>query len=171
MSDEAKASVARKFKIYLAKMCAMDAHSKQKYGKHPYQYHLDGVVENIKKFDINDEKKDHCCVVGYLYDTLEDTDITEEEISIKFGETVLRDVRALTKPKGKFYPEYIESLLKEASEEALLVKLADLEFNMEHSERRMKDENRNFKHMFEKYGLAKMLITKHMRENYGNRIL
>lgn len=158
--------------LHKAKLHASFAHRSQKYGTNPYMYHLVGVVNNINKlFDLDEEQRRHCCVVGYLHDVLEDTDTSEEFLLENFGDRVLRDVRALTKPNGMFYPKYIKRLIEDGSLEALVVKLADLEFNMEQSETRMKSENRNFKHMFEKYGLAKMLIIGTISERNETRIL
>jgi (p)ppGpp synthase/HD superfamily hydrolase len=49
--------------------------------------------------------QDHIIAAGILHDTLEDTDTTAEEIQERFGENILRIVRAESEDKSKPWKE------------------------------------------------------------------
>ena len=65
-----------------AKEFAIKAHGNQKYGKLPYEYHLQQVVSKLmlwrdfNAFPITDEY----IAVAWLHDVLEDTDVSCEQI-------------------------------------------------------------------------------------------
>ena len=86
----------------------------------PYIYHPIHVAEQM-----NDENS---IVVALLHDVMEDTDTTEQElIDMGFGETIIKALKILTKPKDMDYLEYIKEVNK--NDLAKKVKLADLNHN------------------------------------------
>ena len=62
-----------------ARTFALRAHGAQMYGQHPYSFHLDAVASILQDFG------DTAVMLGYLHDVLEDTHITEEELTQAFG--------------------------------------------------------------------------------------
>ena len=80
-------------------------------GGFPYLLHLFYVYRNVNTID---EK-----VVALLHDVIEDKKVTKEDLlDIGFDKKIT-------------YFEYIDNLIKNASKEALVVKMADLENNMD----------------------------------------
>ena len=93
-------------------------------GGMPYILHLIYVYRHVS----TEREK----VVGLLHDTLEDKDVTREDLlDVGFKEYIVDDVVNLTRVKPIEYNEYINNLIKNGSVEALHVKLADLEHNMD----------------------------------------
>ncbi len=93
-------------------------------GGMPYILHLIYVYKHVSS---DDEK-----TVALLHDTLEDKDVTKEDLlEVGFSKKVVDDVVMLTRVKPIEYVDYIENLIKKGSIEALHVKLADLENNMD----------------------------------------
>lgn len=93
-------------------------------GGMPYILHLLYVYKHVSS---EDEK-----VVGLLHDTLEDKEVTAEDLlDVGFSEKVVKDVVTLTRVKPIEYSDYIENMIRNGSVEALNVKLADLENNMD----------------------------------------
>ena len=93
-------------------------------GGMPYILHLLYVYRHVS----TEEEK----VVGLLHDTLEDKDVTKEDLlEVGFSEKIVKDVVTLTRVKPIEYTDYIENMLQNGSVEALHVKLADLEHNMD----------------------------------------
>lgn len=69
-------------------------------------------------------------VVGFLHDSLEDTDITEEKLSEMFPKEIVDAVKLLTRdPKQKYF-EYIKDLIDSENKIAIAVKLNDLHHNL-----------------------------------------
>ena len=60
-------------------------------------------------------------IYAYLHDTLEDTDVSPEQIGARFGATVLRAVRQLTRKEGSSSTGYFDDM----DALALAVKLGD----------------------------------------------
>lgn len=101
--------------------------------------YFDGEVEMIKPTLLHAIKvwvylysrwySQDICIGGILHDTLEDTSITEEEISNLFWENVLNIVKANTKNKN-IEKSFVNTELVErcwsTSEDALIVKSADI---------------------------------------------
>jgi hypothetical protein len=82
-------------------------------------------------FDLHDWK---LAVTALLHDLLADTDVDYDEIAAEFGEEIADNVVLLTKPQ--FYPkqareQIYDSSLYTASEDVLLVKLADYYDNLQ----------------------------------------
>ena len=68
-------------------------------------------------------------VVGYLHDTVEDTDVTVEEIRTVFGDEIADAVALMTHADGVPYMDYAKEIGKNPL--ARKVKLADLTHNMD----------------------------------------
>jgi len=108
-----------------ARAFAIAAHGEQKYGDHPYSYHLDAVAAIAALYG------DEAAVVAYLHDTVEDTDATLAEIENQFGSKVAACVALLTdepganrkERKAKTYAKLGQ--VSGPTELALLVKVAD----------------------------------------------
>ena len=118
---------------------AVKWHKGQKYGEHPYIYHLDQVVCELNS--MHSRHYEIRTVVAYLHDILEDTECPEEEIMALFpdigkekdprGPIVLENVRLLSKNLSDGYEPYIEGII--GSEIALMVKVADSTCNLKNS--------------------------------------
>lgn len=93
-------------------------------GGFPYLLHLFYVYRNVNTID---EK-----IVALLHDVIEDKKVTKEDLlDIGFDKKIVDDVIILSRDKKITYFEYIDNLIKNASKEALVVKMADLENNMD----------------------------------------
>lgn len=68
-------------------------------------------------------------IVAWLHDTVEDTEVTVDQIREMFGDEVADAVAVLTRDKGEPYMDYIEKI--KGNEIARKVKLADLSHNMD----------------------------------------
>ena len=60
----------------------------------------------------------HLAAAGYLHDTLEDTDTTEDDIKVRFGGWILDRVKDVTKVEGQLwpYPTHRDSLRLKAAD-------------------------------------------------------
>ncbi len=93
-------------------------------GGMPYMLHIVYVYRHVSSID---EK-----VVALLHDVIEDKKVTKEDlIEIGFPSKIVEDVSILTRDKKVDYDNYIDNIIKHGSREALNVKLADLENNMD----------------------------------------
>lgn len=75
-----------------AQLVAKMAHKGQKYGQHPYTFHLAMTVQVLyhhRLFGVY-------AAAGWLHDVLEDTDMRREELAMAFGQEVSRIVWAVT---------------------------------------------------------------------------
>tara|TARA_B110000196_G_scaffold137709_1_gene119369 strand:- start:7011 stop:7511 length:501 start_codon:yes stop_codon:yes gene_type:complete len=70
-------------------------HGMQKYGNHPYLFHLDSVAQIAEPYG------DIAVVISYLHDVVEDTNISLSVIEEKFGKFVSDCVHILTDEDGK----------------------------------------------------------------------
>ena len=68
-------------------------------------------------------------IVGYLHDTVEDTEVTIPEIREVFGDRIADAVALMTHAKGVPYMDYVKEIGKNPL--ARKVKLADLSHNMD----------------------------------------
>ena len=90
----------------------------------PYMLHLIYVYKHVHSME---EK-----VVALLHDVVEDKDVSGDDLlEIGFSKKIVDDVLVLTRVKPTSYDDYIENILKHASREALNVKAADLENNID----------------------------------------
>lgn len=115
-----------------ARTFAIAAHGEQKYGTHPYSYHLNAVESVLIEFD-------HISSVlraaAWLHDTVEDTSTSQAEIDIEFPGYVALIVQAVTSEPGRNRTERnIKTYPKIAKmPEAIIVKLADRIANVRES--------------------------------------
>lgn len=93
-------------------------------GGYPYMLHLLYVYGSVST---KEEK-----VIALLHDVMEDKKVTKEELlGIGFPLKIVNDVEILTRIKPTEYTNYIDNIVKNGSKEALNVKLADLENNID----------------------------------------
>ncbi len=98
-------------------------HDKDKGGM-PYMLHIMYVYKHVNSME---EK-----VVALLHDVIEDKDVTSDDLlEIGFPKKIVDDVKLLTRVKPIEYKDYVENIIKNGSIEALHVKLADVENNMD----------------------------------------
>ncbi len=116
---------------------ALRAHQGQKM-KFPsdmdYSAHLFGVAFIALNFSKdNDVDLNQVVSIALLHDTIEDTDVTYEEVEIRFGKEIADGVLALTKnenlPKEFQMEDCLNRILKLNKKEVAIVKLADRCFN------------------------------------------
>jgi len=116
-----------------AKEFAIKAHGNQKYGKMPYVYHLQQVVNklidwrDLGQLEITDEH----LAVAWLHDVLEDTNVSYQELSSKFDEFISDSVLDLSKNYYSDLDNYISDIKENTI--ARLVKMADTMCNLEAS--------------------------------------
>jgi (p)ppGpp synthase/HD superfamily hydrolase len=90
----------------------------------PYYNHLFKVYSKVSSYD---EK-----IVALLHDIVEDKKVTKEDLlELNYPQHIIDAVVILTKKKGAYYPDYIESIIESDNKLAMNVKLADLEHNMD----------------------------------------
>jgi (p)ppGpp synthase/HD superfamily hydrolase len=107
---------------------AAKAHEGQtdKVGKDFFQAH---VLPVAAAFD----RSTNMAIAALLHDTVEDTDVTLDDIEAEFGTSIRDIVDALTRREGEGYTLYLLRV-KRAGEAAVRVKLADVHNNL-HPER------------------------------------
>jgi hypothetical protein len=76
------------------------------------------------------------CVLAFLHDVVEDTEVTIEEIETEFGEYIARSVALLSHSKAEeSYPDYIDRIMDGmAFPEAKVVKHADMKDHLAQKE-------------------------------------
>lgn len=110
---------------------AKHAANGQTYDGKPYFVHLEAVSEVLRRFGHYGTKVH---VVGFLHDTVEDTDTTKEEIAERFGEEIadlvwrVTDEPGLPNRKARHEATWPRTAEKE---ESIIVKLADVIANFE----------------------------------------
>lgn len=119
-----------------AKRFALKAHGDQKYGDHPYAYHLGQVVENVRLRMKDDPMLSIYLAVAWLHDTLEDTNVTFKELHDEFGLCVAAAVLALTKVDELSYEQYMVNCCENAI--AREVKTCDTMANLNESFRSLR---------------------------------
>lgn len=115
---------------YFAKCKHDEIYQTRKGSGVPYFVHPKGVALIVMKNGGNNDQ----IKSALLHDTLEDTHTSDEELRVCFGEHVQSLVRELTNQKYKIEEmgkeEYMTEKLMKLSNEALLVKLADMLYNI-----------------------------------------
>jgi (p)ppGpp synthase/HD superfamily hydrolase len=119
-------------KIEKARQFAITAHKDQMYGEYPYIKHLSDVVGVLRRFGYDDEIN-VCC--AFLHDTLEDTDVTYDDIKNMFGVVIAINVYLVTNEKGRNREERAAKTLPliKGHKRATQIKLADRIANVESS--------------------------------------
>lgn len=93
-------------------------------GGNPYMLHIIYVYSHVNSIE---EK-----VIALLHDVIEDKEVSKDDLlEVGFPEKIVNDVVTLTRVKPIDYKDYIDNIIKKGSREALNVKLADLENNMD----------------------------------------
>ena len=107
-----------------AKILAQSAHEGQvdKAGKDYFKAHILQVAKLVPDEPYLKE-------IALLHDTLEDTDITEEQLRQMFPNEIVDSVVTLTKDKNETYMDYIKRVKKD--KRATKVKMCDLMQNMD----------------------------------------
>ena len=116
-----------------AKEFAIAQHGTQKYGEHPYSYHLAQVSQVLAEFGCADDEA--IAAAGWIHDVLEDTPTTYEMLVSEFGKETADIVWAVTsEPGGNRAERFRKTALKiQSNKKALIVKLADRIANTEAS--------------------------------------
>ena len=113
-----------------AKYCHSEMNQKRKGSGEPYFVHPKGVALIVMKNGGNNDQ----IKSALLHDTLEDTHTSDEELRVCFGEHVWSLVSELTNQRYKIEEmgkeAYMADKLMKLSNEALLIKLADLLYNI-----------------------------------------
>ena len=116
----------------------------QTYGGFPYELHLKGVVENVRKFRslLNDIEVSVCECAAWGHDLIEDTRMTYHDVYqalMKYGagnkraESVTHVIYCCTEEKGRDrYMRHSDKFFKELSQNrlAVYVKLCDIAANI-----------------------------------------
>ena len=125
-------------------------------GGMPYMFHLVYVYRHVSSMD---EK-----VIALLHDVIEDKDVSKEDLlDIGFPDNIVDAVGFLTRVRPMEYKDYIEKLIQEGSIEALHVKLADLENNMDIS--RIKNPKmKDYERLEKRYRPAHEKILNRLKE-------
>lgn len=126
-----------------AKELATKAHMGQRYGKFPYTHHLFGTWDVLEKFGFSEDVLDpvkrkrnqRLILAAMLHDTLEDTDLTYDELRDEFGSKVADLVFAVTNEPGANRKErFLKTYPKiRANPDAVVLKLADRIANVIHA--------------------------------------
>lgn len=116
-----------------AKEFAIAKHGTQKYGEHPYSYHLAQVSQVVAKFGYAGDGSIVAAV--WLHDTLEDTPTTYDMLVSKFGIEIADIVFATTSEPGINREERFRNTAPKiaSQKKALVIKLADRIANTEAS--------------------------------------
>jgi guanosine-3',5'-bis(diphosphate) 3'-pyrophosphohydrolase len=116
-----------------AKEFAISKHGDQKYGEHPYSYHLNYVVNILTEYGY--VKDDAIISAGWLHDTIEDTDTTYEMLVLEFGKEIADIVWAVSSEPGENRQAKFRNTAPKiiSNKKALIVKLADRIANTEAS--------------------------------------
>ena len=111
-------------KITKMKICIWWFHRKQKYGKHPYTFHLKQCYKQLVSL--------HCIDVDLLcamlgHDLLEDTKCTYKFLQKHFGYRVAEMIKGMTKEEGVEYTAYVKSITKrvEYRKDVIILKMID----------------------------------------------
>lgn len=125
-------------KIELARQLAQYKHSGQRYGDEDYfEYHICGVLSNAQilatQYNLTEQEHEDLNICSYLHDLVEDTDVTLETVTNIFGLGVGNILSWLTRRKVIPYKCYLSSIADSGNIVAILIKLADAQFNRDNS--------------------------------------
>ena len=137
-------------KVPEAKQFAIAAHGDQKYGDDPYSKHLQDVVNIIHSFEFPPSLE--LMEVAWLHDTIEDTEVTRQEIVDEFGQNIADVVFAVSCGYGKNRKDrWLNTFYKirdnKVVDRAIPVKLADRIANIMNC---IKDGNKGLFSMYSK---------------------
>lgn len=109
---------------------AENAHYGQKYGDEPYINHIKRVFLRVSEITENRGINEITKLVSILHDTVEDSDVSLDEIEELFGARVRFGVDSITRKKEEDYFEYIKRLSQ--NNVSKIVKVCDLLDNLQH---------------------------------------
>jgi (p)ppGpp synthase/HD superfamily hydrolase len=138
-----------------AKEFAIAQHGTQKYGEHPYSYHLAQVSQVLAEFGYAGDEA--IAAAGWLHDILEDTPTTYKMLVSEFGKETADIVWAVTsEPGGNRADRFRKTALKiQSNKKALAVKLADRIANTEAS---LQSNPKLYKMYVKEFALFKELL-------------
>lgn len=139
-----------------ALMVAEKAHRNQTYDIYPYMYHIRQVAKIAE-----DLGYDESIILGcILHDTLEDTDLSYNDIKKAFGQEVAEIVYCVTDELGRNRDEKKEKTYPKIKSnwKATVVKICDRIANVTHS----KDYNKS---MYEKYFIENNKFILNIKNN------
>lgn len=163
---------------------AAAAHGEQKtpYG-YPYLTHITlvamEVIHACEEGKIELEKADKAITIALLHDTIEDTNVTYDDIFNEFGLEVAEGVEALTKdeslPKKQQIADSINRLLTQPYE-VQMVKLADRISNMQKppqdwDSKKIFDYHKDAKFIYSCLKNCNMYLSKRLEEKINNYIV
>lgn len=85
---------------------AATVHDGQPYGEFPYIVHVTEVAWLIQEMGGTQDE----VAAAFLHDSVEDTDLTIEDIETQFGQEVALMVLGLTHPEGQSYEDYMAAM-------------------------------------------------------------
>jgi guanosine-3',5'-bis(diphosphate) 3'-pyrophosphohydrolase len=141
LNEEDKALIKKAYEV------ASKAHDGQmRRSGEPYFVHVFATAKNLASFGMDAKT----IAAGFLHDTLEDTELPEEELIAEFGEEIVRLVHGVTKlgkVKYQGHARHVESLRKFFMAMAddlriLIIKLADRLHNIETLEHVREDKRK-----------------------------
>ena len=165
-----------------ARHFAIMAHWGQMYGKKPYLYHLQKVVDNVTTFaeswSLSKIQNDLQIrrALAWLHDVVEDTDVTIEKISQEFDEEIAGLVSLLTNlltydPDAcEFKPDKEKTYQRiQTNRHAVFVKLCDRLANVSEGEKndKYRKEHSLFKEILYKEGEFENLWSAIHEQLYG----
>lgn len=139
-------------RVERAKLVAQRVHANQYYDIYPYMYHIESVVNVAKSIYGDNEDIISGC---YLHDSMEDGDLSYNDIKKAFGIQVAEIVYAVTDELGRNRKERKEKTYPKirADWKATVVKICDRIANVRQSKeynsgmfQTYKKEHENFKH-------------------------
>jgi hypothetical protein len=124
MADKSNHSVKFNTKSDKSLELAEKYHSGQqrKDSKTPYVVHPKAVTKLLSDWGIDD---DELLAAGFAHDLLEDTKAKESDIEKHLGKNTLNIVKEVTKKKGEDKQKWIDSLSENATDRAIILKVAD----------------------------------------------
>jgi (p)ppGpp synthase/HD superfamily hydrolase len=105
-------------------------------GGAPYSGHLGRVAAracgHAEAMGLPRQYVEWCLQVGWLHDTIEDTEVTADDLlDAGFDPAVVQAVQLLTRPAGKPYLECVAGIIASGDRAAMIVKLSDNEDNLD----------------------------------------
>ena len=125
------------------------------YTAHHGQFDKGGVPYIFHPIHLAEQMEDEISTcVALLHDTVEDTDVTLEELEKVFPKEVVDVIRLLTHPEGMDYFDYVRAIRQNPI--ALKVKMADLAHN---SDATRVSNQKNAEKRRAKYAAARKILT------------
>ena len=154
---------------------AYKLHKNDKYGDHPYTYHLEGVAEKVIELapillehasgDYYDNLE-KALICAFLHDAVEDGHASFQDVlhvldrhMVSESAMIVNAIQFLTRHDDETYPQYIlNRICNKGCHITKLVKVADLRFNKEQNKLAMERGKKHFEHMYDKYSFAEFIV-------------